>query len=294
MSVKDILEKIGYQLKDDNTHWRSVALYRDGSNPTSLRINKQTGGFVDFPANKSGTFKDLLKLSLKTTDKELENILITDLADFKIEPEKDRLKLKSSFNLSELGTLVQNHNFYKKRGISDEVQNEFDLKVCMSGKMCRRVVFPIYDRNLNVLGVSGRSIFPDNDIKWKHLGTKKDWCYPIHLSEQYIRSKKEVILVESIGDVLALFNAGIKNVISLCGIRLLKGVKQEILRLSPEKVLISTNNEPDNQNRGNNAAKEIFNQLSVLFSVDKLQIKLPPRKDFGECTKEEIINWYNI
>lgn len=293
MEIKEILEKVGYSLKDDGLYWRSKAIYRQGDNPSSLRINKTTGGFVDFPANKSGTFKDLIKLSLNISDpKELNDIFKLNLSDLKESNTSDKLKIKSKFNFEEIGTLVNNFSFYKGRGISEEVQREFGLKVCMSGKMCRRVIFPIYDRNLNVIGISGRSIFPDNDIKWKKLGMSRDWCYPIHLSEPHIKQKKEVILVESIGDVLALYNAGIKNVLNLGGIKLLKGVKQELIRLCPEKVYISTNNEPDNQFRGNDAAKQILKELSILFNVDKLEIKLPPKKDFGECSKEEIQNWY--
>lgn len=295
MNIKEILEKIGYNLRDDGNFWRSPSIYRGGDNPSSLRISKENGSFVDFPVNVSGSFKDLLKLSMKDKNiKEIEGLIKSDLSDLKTSLNKtDKLLVKNKINTKELGTLVCNYNFYNKRGISDEVQKELNLRVCMSGKMCRRVVFPVYDRNLNVIGVSGRSIFPENPIKWKHLGFKRDWCYPLHITEKYIKEKKEVILVESIGDTLALFNAGIKNVISLCGIKLLKGVKQEIVRLSPLKVVISTNNEPDNKSRGNNAAKEILRDLSVFIDVDKLQIKLPPRKDFGECSKEEIINWYN-
>ena len=56
--------------------------------------------------------------------------------------------------------------------------------------------------------------------------------------------------------------------------------------------MISTNNEPDNHSRGNNAAQKIYEDLTMYFSENKLEIKLPPQKDFGDCSKEEIINWY--
>jgi len=161
----------------------------------------------------------------------------------------------------------------------------------LSGKLCRRVVFPIYEPSGGVLGFAGRCIFPDNEIPWKLLGSKKDWSFPLYLSEEFIKAEKEVILVESIGDCLALWDAGIKNVLCLFGIKLLKGVKQEIIRLSPKKVYISTNNEPDNHSRGNEAAKSIYKDLTMFFSEDNLEIKLPPKKDFGDCTKEEILNW---
>lgn len=290
MNVKEILENIGYKLKEDGDFLRGVSLHRGGDNPTSLRINKHTGSYVDFPVNDSGSFDELLRKAVGETEARKIKTLSKVEFSFK-EPAKDKLTMQKTFSLEDLGTTVRNYNFYNKRGISEETQKLFDLSVCMSGKMTRRVVFPIYEPSGEVLGFAGRSIFPDNEIPWKLLGSKKDWAFPLHLSEEFIKSEKEVILVESIGDCLALWDAGVKNVLCLFGIKLLKGVKQEILRLSPKKVYISTNNEPENHSRGNNAAKSIYQDLTMFFSEDNLEIKLPPKKDFGDCTKEEILNW---
>lgn len=290
MNVKEILENIGFKLKEDGDYLRGVALHRGGDNPTSLRINKHTGSYVDFPVNDSGSFDELLRKAVGET--EARKIKTLSKVEFSLkEPTKDKLTMQKIFSLEDLGTTVRNYNFYNKRGISEETQKLFDLSVCMSGKMCRRVVFPIYEPSGEVLGFAGRSIFP-NDIKWKKIGETKNWRYPLFLSEEYIKAEDSVILVESIGDTLALFNAGVKNVLCLFGIKLLKGVKQELIRLSPKKVYISTNNEPDNHSRGNNAAQKIYEDLTMYFSENKLEIKLPPQKDFGDCSKEEIINWY--
>ena len=291
MNVKEILEQIGFKLKEDGDYLRGTSIHRGGDNPTSLRINKHTGNYVDFPVNDSGSFDDLLKKAVGEVEASKIKTLHKTEFTFK-DPIKDKLTLQKTFSLEDLGTTVRNYNFYKKRGISEETQKMFDLSVCMSGKMCRRVVLPIYEPSGEVLGFAGRSIFPDNEMKWKLLGSKKDWRYPLFLSEEFIKSEESVILVESIGDCLALWDAGVKNVLCLFGIKLLKGVKQEIIRLSPKKVYISTNNEPDNQSRGNNAAQTIYKDLTMYFDENKLEIKLPPQKDFGDCSKDEIKNWY--
>ncbi len=290
MNIKQTLEEIGYKLRDENGHWRSSSLYRGGDNPTSLRINKETGSFVDFVTHETGSFTDLLKKSLgEKAEEKIKNLDFSN-SDVPDRFKMDKLHMSKKFSLDDLGTVIRNYNFYNKRGISEETQKLFDVSVCMSGKMCRRVVFPIYEPSGEVLGFAGRSIFP-NDIKWKKTGETKNWRYPLFLSEEFIKSTKEVILVESIGDCLALWDAGIKNILCLFGIKLLKGVKQELLRLSPKKVYICTNNEPDNHSRGNNAAKLIYKDLAMFFNEDKLEIKLPPQKDFGDCTKAEILNW---
>mgnify|MGYP003632204089 FL=1 len=41
--IKSVLEKLGYRLSDFGDAWRTNALYRDGDNPTALKIYKNTG-----------------------------------------------------------------------------------------------------------------------------------------------------------------------------------------------------------------------------------------------------------
>ena len=55
--------------------------------------------------------------------------------------------------------------------------------------------------------------------KWKHLGKKSQWIYPYYSPNirkdihDSILEKESVILVESIGDMLNLFQHGIYNVL---------------------------------------------------------------------------------
>ena len=51
-NFQGILESIGYRLIDCGDHWRSSALYRDGDNPTAVKIYKDTGVWMDFVENK--------------------------------------------------------------------------------------------------------------------------------------------------------------------------------------------------------------------------------------------------
>lgn len=292
INFRSILENIGYQVKEDGNFLRCAAKYRGGDNPTSLRINKETGFFTDFPVNRSGSFQELLKLSLVDMSSSEYKDLIKNIDN--LPPPEAKITINKSFSLEEAGNRVKNYNFYLKKGIDKSILEEFECFVSMSGKMRGRVVFPIFDKKKkNILGFSGRTVFTNNEIKWKHLGFKNTWAYPLFLSEKHILEKRELILVESIGDCLALYNAGIRNVLCLCGIKLLPTLKQEIIRLSPQKILICTNNDIDNKMAGNEAAELILKQLSVFFSVNRLCIKLPFKKDFGEHSKEEIIQWYN-
>ena len=91
----------------------------------------------------------------------------------------------------------------------------------MSGKLNNRIVFPIFNMDgTDIEGFAGRDLL-DRDTKWKLMGAKRLWIYPFFLPEvqEAIMEKQEVILVESIGDFLALYEAGIFNVLVLFGVK---------------------------------------------------------------------------
>ena len=74
--------------------------------------------------------------------------------------------------------------------------------------MQNRYVFPIFDNKNNIIGLSGRKLeAKSNRPKWIHYGKKSKWIYPSFVNKNYIKDKEEVILVESIGDMLSLWEA---------------------------------------------------------------------------------------
>ena len=75
MEVREILENIGYtNIKEDAKTYRMKPLYRDSSSDTVLSVMKDTGSFIDFSKNISGSLKDLIKMSLdfKTEDEAIQ------------------------------------------------------------------------------------------------------------------------------------------------------------------------------------------------------------------------------
>ena len=108
--VKSILHEIGYtNLKDDGQFFRAKPLYRDSGNATSLRIRKNSGGWVDFSADLSGSLRDLIKI---TTGKDVE------LEEFEsVEEFKDLIQTTTNVRKEwEEATLVKNYNFYLNKG----------------------------------------------------------------------------------------------------------------------------------------------------------------------------------
>jgi DNA primase len=113
------------------------------------------------------------------------------------------------------------------------------------------------------------------------------------LNVDEIKKQKEVIIIESIGDCLSLYQAGIKNTIVTFGLEVSVSILNFLLKLDPEKIYISFNNDNQKNNAGNNASEKAFNKLLRYFDKKQLQIKLPSKKDFGEMNEEEILKWKN-
>lgn len=294
LNVYQILTDLGYQLKDYGKEFRAKPLYRDSDNDTVLRIYKDTGKWFDFKQNISGDINSLVQLTLKLESMDDASIWLKNknfVFHINEETSKPLLKSTKKFDPSLLSKLEKNNEYWVKRGISSATLNYFEGGVAKNGKMKNRYVFPIFDTNKNILGFSGRDITYQSKIKWKHLGEKNQFLYPLFANNNFIEQNKEVILVESIGDMLNLWENGIKNVIVIFGLNLGLPILNYMLKQDIRKIYISLNNDSENNNAGNIGAEKIYSKLKRYFDSRQIQIALPSKKDFGEMTKEEIILW---
>lgn len=296
--IYQLLTQIGYSLKDYGKEYRTRPIYRESDNDTVLRIYKNTGNWIDFKENITGDFASLIKLSLNLKDNEEAKKYLEDRnfsAQFKSNDSKGKPKVKNIkiFDKKTLQSFKKDHEYWLNRGIDKNIIEMFNGGILEEGKMKNRYVFPIFNHKNEIIGLSGRDITNKSSIKWKHLGEKSSWCYPIFLSLDSIKNKKEVIIVESIGDCLSLFQAGIDNIIVSFGLDLGLGVLNLLLKLDLKKIYISLNNDQEKNMAGNLAAEKIFNKLKRYFDLDQLKIALPNKKDFGEMSLAEIKGWYN-
>ena len=75
MEIKEILQNAGYtNITEDSKNFRMKPLYRDSSSQTVLSVRKDTGSFIDFSKNISGSLQTLIKMSLdfKTEEEALK------------------------------------------------------------------------------------------------------------------------------------------------------------------------------------------------------------------------------
>lgn len=296
VNVYQILTDLGYKLKDCGKEYRAKPLYRESDNDTVLKIYKDSGHWFDFKENISGDFTSLVSMTLKLEDPAKAKEWLKD-KNFSFvrsfEPSKPLIKSTKKFDSEILQNLELNHEYWNKRNVTNDILIQFKGGVAKAGKMKNRYVFPIFDINNNIIGFSGRDVTNLSKIKWKHLGEKSDFLYPLFLNSKSIESQKEIILVESIGDMLSLWQAGIKNVLVIFGTNLSLGILNYCLKIDAKKIYISLNNDSNKNNAGNIGAEKTYARLKRYFDDRQLKIALPTKKDFGEMNKEEILQWKN-
>ena len=272
---------------------RMKAIYRNSAS-SSLSVNTKSGWFTDFVTGQSGPLIKLAMITLNINEKDAKSFLRNEYFDNTVEAEDQESKIvqEKFFNSDFLSDLLPSFNFYNKRGISNETLKDFKGGVKTYGKLNNRFVFPIFEGN-KIIGLAGRDLYSNSQRpKWKILGRKSNFVYPPDLASPEIQRTKTVILVESIGDALALYENGIKNFIVIFGLTVSKNVILFLMKSNLEKIIISTNNDADSDyNRGMEAALNIKSKLSKFFNSDTLKVKLPTRKDFGDMTKAEILEW---
>lgn len=294
VNVYQILTDLGYKLKDYGKEFRTKPLYRESDNDTVLKIYKDTGHWFDFKENISGDFSSLIGMTLKLEDPQkakewLKNKNFTFHQP--IEHAKPLLKSSKKFDSDLLSNLESNHSYWNNRGITTDTLMKFKGGIGKAGKMKNRYVFPIFDIKNNIIGFSGRDVTNLSKIKWKHLGEKNDFLYPLFLNSKIIEEQKEIIIVESIGDMLSLYQSGIENILVTFGTTISLSILNYCLKMDPKKIYISLNNDSNNNNAGNIGAEKGYAKLKRYFDDKQLQISLPTKKDFGEMNKEEILQW---
>ncbi|MEK6882239.1 MAG: toprim domain-containing protein [Nanoarchaeota archaeon] len=192
--------------------------------------------------------------------------------------------------------LLPLYDYFISRGITKETQKLFEIGLAMSGTCRKRFTAPIYNLKGQIHGFWARwhkDEVPENTPKYKLIGRKSNFIYPWHINKEDIIKNKNVILVESPVDVMYLHQNGVRTSLCLFGTSLSTHLLNYLISLNPNKIYISTNNEPENNNTGNNAAIKIKEKLDDFFDNSKIIIKLPTKKDFAEMTEKEILGWNN-
>jgi DNA primase len=297
-TVKDILVSIGYSPRDAGKGWHCRPLYRDSDSNTALCVDKENGLWYDFKENVGGNLEKLVALTLQKSEDEVKKYFLEksfDFDDITYEEQENVADFEHRVYPSEwLSKLQKEHSYWEGRGVSKETVELFRGGVATNGRMMNRYVFPVFNPQNKIIGFNGRDLIKESKrAKWKIMGSKKNFLYPLFLNEKNLFEQKEVILIESIGDMLSLWENDIKNTIVLFGLVVFPPVIKKLLEVRPKRIVIATNNDGGAFSAGNRAAAKIRKQLETYFDSDIIVTHLPPeeKNDFGKMNSEDILLW---
>jgi len=289
-NVKEILTSIGYRLRDVGREFRTKPLYRDSDSDNVLSIKKDTGYWYDFKTNQHGSFDKLIKITLNLDDAKAEEYLKNRNWQYESSGiEKEKLEELKVFPSELLDKLEKDHSYWLTRNINEETVSVFEGGVAKEGRMKDRYVLPIFNSKKQIVGFTGRDLTGTKKAKWKHLGDKSKWVYPLYFNKKEVLDAKSVILVESVGDMLSLWQSGVKNSAVTFGLDINNSLLNLFIRMDLDTIYISFNN--DENQAGNQAAKKLYFKLLKFFDKNQIKVALPTKNDFGEMNKEEIQQW---
>jgi hypothetical protein len=204
-----------------------------------------------------------------------------------------RLEMEKVYPESMLAHLLKDHSYWLKRGAKEEVMEMLEGGVSAQdggGKLANRYVIPIRGVLGQINGFSGR-ILTDSTYapKYKHLFKSSKACWPWHLAGPQIEKTRKVVLNEGWSEFIFLAGSGITNTLSLFGLNLNSIIIKQLIATNVEKVIISTNNDPDetiNRKKGKFKALEIKKTLEQFFPAENVIIR-HPKSDWGEATEDE-------
>lgn len=303
--IQDVLHNLGFKLLDKGDFWTTNAIWRNGDNNTAVQIYKNSGVWRDFVEGiPPSPFARLVSKVLGTSNPDvLKKYDITKTKNKDIFENVDRkhnIKMPKTYDTSVINNFLPHYKFYNSKGISSETLKSYKSGFSTLGSMNNRYVFPIFsfEDPSSLIGFSGRSTLwkPNQDKipKWKHVGQKRDWVYPLCLGKDFkdsVKEKEVIYVVESIGDSLALTENGFKNHIVTFGLSLSGNQLASILAFNPKKIIIVMNNDKSSKvNSGLEASIKIYISLLDFFDIDKVSIKLPKSGDLSEIHQNKTFN----
>ena len=160
-------------------------------------------------------------------------------------------------------------------------------------KFRHRLMFPITNTSNKVVGFTGRVLNVKDQPKYLNspetpIFNKGGILYGLSITKEYIQKENIAILVEGQMDVLASYQAGVKNVVASSGTALTID-QLHLIRRYAETLILAL----DTDSAGSTATKRIIE----LASTEDLDIKialLGEFKDPDDCIKVSVEKWKEI
>lgn len=305
LTVSEVLEKEGVFLKRIGKEFVTHCIWHKDKNPsltisdekgfTFCHVCREGGDAISFVKQKYGlSFREACERIASAHN--IQVIYKDEDPGFNIEKKNkiDALLLDASKKLEHYRNSLKGSqvaiDFIKQRQIMPETSRHFNLGYDSTDN---RLVIPIKDYMGKVVGFTRRAI-GDQKPKYKNtennlIFNKSEIVFNEHEAMEYIRTQGQCIFVEGHIDVIAMWQAGVQNVVALQGTASPSvNVIQRLLRRTTSFVLCM-----DADEGGEKAIGIFLNSVKHLTLSGKLDLKIASI-DGGNDPDEAIRNGFNI
>lgn len=170
-------------------------------------------------------------------------------------------------------------NYLKKRGITQEIIDKFQIGLCIEGEYAGRIIVPSFNKKGDLNFFVSRSWNPKSKLKYKNPEAAKDFLI---FNESLIDFKKDIYIVEGVFDSFFL-----ENSIALLGKYINDNMWEKLYTKAKKDIIICLDGDAYDD------AKKLYDKLNggALYNRVKL-VKLPKDKDV--CDLRGQINEYIV
>ena len=177
-------------------------------------------------------------------------------------------------------------DYFNERGFSEDSLLHFEVGDCKEkgSTMYERAVIPIHDdTGSNIIASIGRSIKEYRTPKFLFSKgfDKRHFFYNYHRAIESATEKSCLFITEGQGDVWKMYEAGVKNCVSIFGKTISREQERKLHKTPITRLVILT----DNDQAGRESKTQIQRQLGRMY---KLTFPRLSRKDIGDMSVDKI------
>ena len=290
--ILEIVEDVFGNYKNYNTYSHQLSVdcpvcsydiknLEHGDGKSNLEINLQMGVYNCWSCSDTHNTKGSLYKLIKTygNKKQLNDFILLKpdsipekqkIVHSDVELPKEYIKFKDASKGLQLTPQFKTaFNYIKKRNISSELLNKFNIGFCYEGFYANRIIIPSYDKNDVLNYFIARSYLSKPDLKYRNPNVEKE---KIIWNEKLINWDSTIYIVEGAFD--SIF---IPNSIAMLGKHLSENLFNKIYDNAKKDVIIVL--DPDARNN----QTKLFHQLNCGKLMNRVWvIELDGDKDIAD------------
>ena len=230
--------------------------------------------------NEKGKYLNILFKKVKASSEyfsELKSLVKTGYQVKDTEVVKYDLKLPKEFTsiFSDVKNIIAKQAWFylKKRGITIEDINKYNIGYCEYGRYTKMIIIPSYDKNGNLNYFTGRSFEKDPFTKYKNPEASRN----IIPNEHLINWSLPLVICEGMFDAIAIK----RNAIPLLGKNIQSELMKKIVTSTIKKIYIAL--DIDAMKQAIRFAEEFINEGKEVYLID-LKGKDPSEMGFSNFT----------